>query len=302
MSYLNLGAIDIGSNSIRLLICQVVTEAGQTHFKKVAMTRLPVRLGADVFTGGEISRETGDRLVDAMRAFAAIMRVHGVSDYRACATSAMREASNAAEWIGRVDQEAGIVIEVIGGEEEATLISHAGLFDHLTTADPNLCYVDVGGGSTELTFLRDGEPEASRSFRLGTLRAMDSLDGDLVWKDLRAWLEGHADRTRGELALVGTGGNINKAHKLSGRKVNEPLSKQYLDRLSKKLSRMTNEQRVVELGLNRDRADVIVPALRIYRRVMRWTHATWIYVPRIGVPDGIVRELYFRKHPEAAGG
>ncbi|MGA1363419.1 MAG: exopolyphosphatase [Schleiferiaceae bacterium] len=296
MNVLTLGAIDIGSNSIRLLISHVIPTPTYTYYKKVSITRLPVRLGADVFTQGEISKETGYRLVDAMRAFAAIMRVNGVSDYRACATSAMREAKNSAKWIRRVRRATDIDIEVIDGEEEAKLVFHAKLFDRIHPEEPNLCFVDVGGGSTELTFFRDGQALASRSFPLGTVRLLNDADSATVWTDLQTWLEAEVAQLDGPVALVGAGGNINKAHKISGRPVEEPLSKQYLDRFSKQLEAMTADERVLQLGLNLDRADVIVPALRIYRRVLRWTHATWVYVPKIGVSDGIVRELYHRKH------
>ena len=296
MKFLTLGAIDIGSNSIRLLITHVIPTPTYTYYKKVSITRLPVRLGADVFTQGEISKETGYRLVDAMRAFAAIMRVNGATDFRACATSAMREAKNSSRWIRRVRRASGIEIEVIDGEEEAKLVFQAKLFDRIHPEEPNLCFVDVGGGSTELTFFCDGKAMASRSFPLGTVRHLGESEEEQVWSDLRAWLDVEVAQLDGPVALVGAGGNINKAHKISGRPVEEPLSKQYLDRFSKQLESMTADERVLQLGLNMDRADVIVPALRIYRRVLRWTNATWVYVPKIGVSDGIIRELYHRKY------
>ncbi len=296
MKFLTLGAIDIGSNSIRLLITHVIPTPTYTYYKKVSITRLPVRLGADVFTQGEISKETGYRLVDAMRAFAAIMRVNGATDFRACATSAMREAKNSSRWIRRVRRASGIEIEVIDGEEEAKLVFQAKLFDRIHPEEPNLCFVDVGGGSTELTFFCDGKAMSSRSFPLGTVRHLGESEEEQVWSDLRAWLDVEVSQLDGPVALVGAGGNINKAHKISGRPVEEPLSKQYLDRFSKQLESMTADERVLQLGLNMDRADVIVPALRIYRRVLRWTNATWVYVPKIGVSDGIIRELYHRKY------
>ena len=296
MKFLTLGAIDIGSNSIRLLITHVIPTPTYTYYKKVSITRLPVRLGADVFTQGEISKETGYRLVDAMRAFAAIMRVNGATDFRACATSAMREAKNSSRWIRRVRRASGIDIEVIDGEEEAKLVFQAKLFDRIHPEEPNLCFVDVGGGSTELTFFCEGKAMSSRSIPLGTVRHLGESEEEKVWSDLRAWLDVEVSQLDGPVALVGAGGNINKAHKISGRPVEEPLSKQYLDRFSKQLESMTADERVLQLGLNMDRADVIVPALRIYRRVLRWTNATWVYVPKIGVSDGIIRELYHRKY------
>jgi len=292
MNIVKIAAIDIGSNSLRLLVSNVIPTPEYTHYKKASMTRLPVRLGEDVFREGKISKETGDRLVDSMRAFAAIMKVNGVEAHRACATSAMREAKNAARWIRKVRRATGIQIEVIDGEEEARLIFHAKLFDKIQPEEENLLFIDVGGGSTELTFFHEGAPRESRSFPLGTVRSLNAVDSQREWATLEAWVKEHVGHYPGSVALVGSGGNINKAHKLSGRPISEPLSRQYLDRLSKQIEELTPDERVMQMGLNVDRADVIVPALAIYRRTMKWAGATWIYVPKIGVSDGMVRDTY----------
>ena len=296
MKIVKLAAIDIGSNSLRLLVSNVIPTPEYTHYKKASMTRLPVRLGEDVFRSGKISKETGDRLVESMRAFAAIMKVNGVQSYRACATSAMREAKNAARWIRKIRRATGIHIEIIEGELEAQLIYHAKLFDKIQPEEQHLLFIDVGGGSSELTFFTDGQAGESRSFPIGTVRSLNEVDSQREWATMQAWVESRVANLGGPVALVGSGGNINKAHKLSGRPISEPLSRQYLDRLSNQISGLTTEERVMQLGLNLDRADVIVPALSIYRRTMRWAGATWIYVPKIGVSDGMIRELYHREY------
>ncbi len=295
MKIIKLAAMDIGSNSLRLLVSNVIPTPEYTHYKKASMTRLPVRLGEDVFRTGKISTETGNRLVESMRAFAAIMRVNGVESYRACATSAMREAKNSARWIRKIRRATGIHMEVIDGELEAKLIYHAKLFDKIHPEERHLLFIDVGGGSTELTFFTEGSAGISRSFPIGTVRRLNELDSQREWATMQAWVESHVSLLDGPVALVGSGGNINKAHKLSGRPLSEPLSRQYLDRLSNQISGLSTEERVMQLGLNLDRADVIVPALSIYRRTMRWASATWIYVPKIGVSDGMIRELYHRQ-------
>ncbi|MDG1253081.1 MAG: exopolyphosphatase [Schleiferiaceae bacterium] len=294
MNIIKLAAIDIGSNSLRLLVSNVIPTPDYTHYKKASMTRLPVRLGEDVFKTGRISKETGDRLVESMRAFSAIMKVNGVESYRACATSAMREAKNKGRWIRKIRRVTGIQIEVIEGDEEAHLIYNAKLFDKIHPVESSLLFIDVGGGSTELTFFSDGQAGESRSFPIGTVRSLNAMDSEREWQTMQAWVEGQVRSLAASVALVGSGGNINKAHKLSGRPLSEPLSRQYLDRLSNQISALSTEERVMQMGLNLDRADVIVPALQIYRRTMKWAGATRIYVPKIGVSDGMIRELYHR--------
>ncbi|KAB2814721.1 Ppx/GppA phosphatase family protein [Phaeocystidibacter luteus] len=297
MKLKKLAAIDIGSNSIRLLITNVIHEPSKnyTYYKKSSMTRLPIRLGADSFTKGKISEANRKRMLEAMVAYRAIMDVHGVQDFRACATSAMREASNGDLVVEQVKKQTGIEIEIIDGMEEARLIFESKMFDRLEPEEDRFLYIDVGGGSTELTVLENREIVVSRSFKIGTVRLLNEMDDPAEWKEMKKWIEANV-KPGDDLAIIASGGNINKLHKMSGRKLTEPLTMRYLNSQDKLLSSYTRDERVTELGLNFDRADVIVHALRIYKTVMQWSHAKHMYVPKIGVSDGIVRDLYHRKY------
>lgn len=292
MNFLKLGAIDLGSNSIRCLVVNVIPTETYTHYKKASMTRLPVRLGADVFATGSISDETGDRLLHGLKAYSHIFQVHGVEGFRACATSAMREATNSAAWIETIRTETGIDVEVIDGQEEARLVFSSKIFDKIQPDESRFLFIDVGGGSTELTLFADGRAIDSISLPLGTVRRMAQGIPEGTWERMDAWIDGHAHPELGPLAAIGSGGNINKLYKLSGRQGGEPLSSVYLTQQIKALSGLTQDQLVLELGLNVDRADVLVPALEIYQRAMRRAGCRWIYVPKIGVADGIVRDVY----------
>jgi exopolyphosphatase/guanosine-5'-triphosphate,3'-diphosphate pyrophosphatase len=292
MNFLKLGAIDLGSNSIRCLVVNVIPTETYTHYKKASMTRLPVRLGADVFATGSISDETGDRLLHGLKAYSHIFQVHGVEGFRACATSAMREATNSAYWIETIRTETGIDVEVIDGQEEARLVFSSKLFDKIQPDESRFLFIDVGGGSTELTLFADGRAIDSISLPLGTVRRMAQGIPEGTWERMDAWIDRHAHPELGPLAAIGSGGNINKLYKLSGRQGGEPLSSIYLTQQIKALSGLTQDQLVLELGLNVDRADVLVPALEIYQCAMRRAGCRWIYVPKIGVADGIVRDVY----------
>ena len=294
MKYIKLAAIDIGSNSIRLLITNVIPTENYTYYQKVSMTRLPVRLGEDVFLTGKISDATTVRLLDAMIAYKYIMKVNGVEDFRACATSAMREAKNGKRLVRKILRKSGIKLELIDGEEEARLVFESKMFDKIQPTEKNFLYIDVGGGSTELTLWQNGEITNSKSFKVGTVRLLNNLVNDENWAEMKAWVQSVTQDVE-DLAMIGSGGNINKTHKMSGKQPNEPLSLQYLNSQLKKLKSLTAEQRVTELGLNFDRADVIVPALSIYNSVTSWAHAKRMYVPKIGVSDGIIRDLYHVK-------
>ncbi len=287
-----MGAIDIGSNSVRCLVTNVIPTPEFTHYKKASMTRLPVRLGQDVFSVGFISEVTGERLVTALKAYKHIMEVHGVTHFRACATSAMREASNSSFWRDRIKEETGISVDIIDGQEEARLVFSAKMFDKITPAESHFLFVDVGGGSTELTLFKDGAPVDSISLPLGTVRMMAQGVSEEVWIAMDEWLDRKRAQVEGDIATIGSGGNINKIYKLSGRMGGEPLSLVYLERQAKYLAGFSPEEMMVQLGLNIDRADVIVSAMGIYIRAMKKVHSRWMYVPKIGVSDGIVRELY----------
>lgn len=295
MKITRIAAIDIGSNSLRLLITNIIYSEDYTHYKKVSITRLPVRLGKDVFSSGEISKKSGKRLVDSMRAFGAIMRVNDIEDYRACATSAMRESKNRKYWLKEIKKETGLDIEIIDGEEEARLVFKAKLFDKIQPSEKNLLFVDVGGGSTELTLFQDHQPVLSKSFQLGTVRILLSGKQSENWSDLKSWISDHVNVLNVNLAIIGSGGNINKVHKMSNKSIDEPLSLNYINHLHGVLTKMDHPQRITSLGLNIDRADVIIPALEIFQKIMELSGAKKVYVPKIGLSDGIVRDLYRRK-------
>ncbi|RZJ72920.1 ethanolamine ammonia-lyase reactivating factor EutA [Flavobacterium sp.] len=287
-------AIDIGSNAIRLLVANIVEEEGkETQFSKSSLVRVPIRLGQDVFTKGEISEENIARMVDAMSAYKLLMKVHKVEKYMACATSAMREADNAKEVVERISRESGIDIEIIDGKKEAAIIASTDLHFLLKT-DNTYLYVDVGGGSTEFSLFSNGKIVASKSFRIGTVRFINNMVHESVWPEIESWIREHTAGYE-NISLIGSGGNINKIFKLSGKLQEKPLSYMYLNSQYSVMNAMSYEQRISDLGLNADRADVIIPALQIYLNAMKWSGARNIYVPKIGLSDGIIKALYYGK-------
>jgi len=289
-----LAAIDIGSNAMRLLISNVVEQEGkEPQFNKSSLVRVPIRLGQDAFTVGEISEENIDRMVDAMKAFNLLMKVHKVERYMAFATSAMREAYNAKEVVALIKKKADIKIEIIDGKKEAAIIASTDLH-HLIKTDETYLFVDVGGGSTEFTLFSDGKLVNSRSFKAGTVRLLNNMVHDVVWDEIEKWIKTNtADYD--EVTLIGSGGNINKLFKMSGKQQEKPLSYIYINSQYAFLNSLTYEQRIAELGLNSDRADVIIHATRIYLNAMKWSGARQIYVPKIGLSDGIVKAMYYGK-------
>jgi exopolyphosphatase / guanosine-5'-triphosphate,3'-diphosphate pyrophosphatase len=287
-------AIDIGSNAMRLLIANIVEEEGkETQFSKSSLVRVPIRLGQDAFTVGEISPENIERMCDAMKAFNLLMKVHKVECYKAFATSAMREAYNAKEVVALIKKKADIKIEIIDGKKEAAIIASTDLH-HLLKTDETYLFVDVGGGSTEFTLFSNGKMVNSRSFKAGTVRLLNEMVHDVVWEEIEKWIKiNTADYE--EVTLIGSGGNINKLFKMSGKQQDKPLSYIYINSQYAYLSSLSYEQRISQLGLNSDRADVIVPATRIYLNAMKWSGARQIYVPKIGLSDGIVKAMYYGK-------
>ncbi|NUY79711.1 rod shape-determining protein [Flavobacterium sp. MAH-1] len=287
-------AIDIGSNAVRLLVANIIEEAGkETQFTKSSLVRVPIRLGQDVFTKGEISEENIVRMCDAMKAYKLLMKVHKVEKYMACATSAMREADNGKEVVERIAKESGVDIEIIDGKKEAAIIASTDLHFLLKTENTYL-YVDVGGGSTEFSLFSNGKIVASKSFRIGTVRFINHMVHESVWIEIEAWIREHSV-DYDNISLIGSGGNINKIFKLSGKLQEKPLSYMYLNSQYSLMNSMSYEQRISELGLNADRADVIIPALQIYLNAMKWSGARNIYVPKIGLSDGIIKALYYGK-------
>jgi exopolyphosphatase/guanosine-5'-triphosphate,3'-diphosphate pyrophosphatase len=287
-------AIDIGSNAMRLLVTNIVEQKDcVTQFNKSALVRVPIRLGQDAFTVGTISNENIERMVEAMQAFKLLMNVHKVEKYQACATSALREATNGNEVIAIVKKRADINIAIIDGKKEAAIIAASDLTRFITT-DKAFLYVDVGGGSTEFSLFFEGKIKASKSFRIGTVRLLNNMVADIVWEEIEEWIKSNT-ASYDNLTLIGSGGNINKLFKLSEKNQDKPLSYMYLQAQYQKLNSMTYEQRIADLGLNPDRADVIIPATRIYLNAMKWSGARSIYVPKIGLSDGIVKAMYYGK-------
>jgi exopolyphosphatase/guanosine-5'-triphosphate,3'-diphosphate pyrophosphatase len=276
-----------------LLINNVIEQKDKpTLFKKSELVRVPVRLGEDSFLRGEISENSMKRLVKTMQSFDLLMQVYGVEKYMACATSALREAKNGQEVIEKIQRESNINIEIIDGKREAAIIASTDLKDVIKT-DRLYLYVDVGGGSTEFTIFDKGAPIVSRSFEIGTVRILNNLVKDTVWDDIKAWIASHVGQDR-LVEIIGSGGNINKLHKMSGRKIGQPLSYIWLNAQYHFLNSMEYEDRIAELGLNQDRADVIIPATKIFLNAAKWSRAKKIHVPKIGLADGMIKTLYYQ--------
>ncbi len=285
------GAIDIGSNAIRLLIATVIEKEGTApQFKKTSLVRLPIRLGADVFLEGRISDLNYSRMEDAMKAFSLIMKSHKVIDYRACATSAMREAKNGSEVAQKLLEATGIKIQIIDGNDEAAIIASTDLKD-LISENRTFLYVDVGGGSTEFTVFSKGKSMASKSFQLGTVRIINDMIRDTIWDEVKTWITTHTNEYS-KIDVIGSGGNINSIYRFSEKKIGQPLSYFFLAHFYDEIRDYTYHERIFELKMNPDRADVIVPATRIYLSAMKWSKAKNIYVPKIGLADGIIKSLY----------
>jgi exopolyphosphatase/guanosine-5'-triphosphate,3'-diphosphate pyrophosphatase len=285
-------AIDIGSNAMRLLIMNIIEQKGkEVQFNKSALIRVPIRLGQDAFTVGEISEENIDRMIDAMKAFKLLMKVYKVEKYMACATSAMREAYNGKEVTEIIKKKADIKIEIIDGKKEAAIIASSDLHQFIKTNE-NYLYVDVGGGSTEFSLFSDGKMVVSKSFKNGTVRLLNNMVNEIVWQEIEKWIKTNTEGLD-NIIMIGSGGNINKTFKLSGKMQDKPLTYKYLKTQFDYFNSLTYEQRIAELGLNTDRADVIIPALTIYLSAMKWSGANHIYVPKIGLSDGIVKAMYF---------
>ncbi|MFC0514967.1 exopolyphosphatase [Mucilaginibacter angelicae] len=282
-------AIDIGSNAVRLLIADIIQNTGSVSFKKNTLIRVPLRLGDDAFIQQHISEKKATELVKSMVAFRNLMDVYKVTDYLAFATSAMREAKNGEEVVKLIKEEANIDIEIVHGSKEASIIyaSHA---DQNIDKSKNYLYIDVGGGSTELSLFSAGEMIVSRSFNIGTIRILDNQDTEETWNEMKDFVR---DNTRNfkQLSGIGTGGNINKLFRLSEEKEDMPLTFAKLRSLYTYLSSFSLKDRINVLGLNQDRADVIIPACEIYLTLMKNANIKNIYVPRVGLVDGIIQTL-----------
>lgn len=285
-------AIDIGSNAMRILIANVIEEDNKpTQFNKSHLVRVPIRLGQDAFTVGEISEDNAERMIKAMQAFKLLMEVYKVEKFAACATSAMREAFNGRELVEEIAQKTGIEIDIIDGKTEAAIISNSELATYIKDDDHYL-YVDVGGGSTEFTLFSKGKQVVSKSFKNGTVRLLNDMVHETVWHEIEKWIKQHT-QDLDKIEIIGSGGNINKVFKMSGKNQERPLTQSYLNQQLKYLNTLSYEERISNLGLNTDRADVIIPAIKIYAHAMKWSNAKHLYVPKIGLSDGIVKAMYY---------
>ena len=283
-------AIDIGSNAVRLLIANVIKIENKILFQKNSLIRSPVRLGEDSFTLGEISDKSIKRVIKTMKAFKLLMDVHDVSHYKAFATSALREANNSLHVVKMIKKKTRIKVEIIDGIKEAEIISYSKISDFINTQKTFL-FVDVGGGSTEFTFINEGKNIISKSFKIGTVRVINNLVDDRVWIAIKNWIKKNSKKYD-KITLMGSGGNINKLFRLSNIKDGKPLSKIKLNQLYMDLFSLSYEERIISYGLNTDRADVIVPAAKIYLKALEWSGGQKIYVPSFGLSDGMIKYIY----------
>ncbi|MDZ4810723.1 MAG: exopolyphosphatase [Bacteroidota bacterium] len=288
---MRLAAIDIGSNAARLLITDVISGPQDVpDFIKTVLVRVPLRLGFDVFDKGEISPAKVEKIVKTIKAYKLLLEVYEVKHLKACATSAMRDAVNAKEIIKKVKAETGIEIKVISGDQEASFIYENHVAENMTTEESYL-YIDVGGGSTELTFFSDGKMVFKKSFNIGTIRLLKNQVEEATWDEMKEFIR---SKTKGyhHVTAIGSGGNINKVFSISKRKDGKPLTLELLRDYYKEFSNLSVQQRISLHKLREDRADVIVPALLIYINIMRWAEAVEIFVPKIGLADGLIHNLY----------
>ena len=288
---MRLAAIDIGSNAARLLISDVVKgPQGNPEFIKAALVRAPLRLGFEVFDKGEIPPNKVEKVIKTLKSYKLLLDVYEVKHVKACATSAMRDAINGGDIIRKVKAETGIEIKIISGQEEASLIYENHIAENMRKEESYL-YIDVGGGSTELTFFSDGKLVFKESFNIGTIRLLKNQVSEATWDEMKEFIK---ERTKGyhHVTAIGSGGNINKVFSLSKRKEGKPLALELLRDYFKEFSNLSLNQRMTLYHLREDRADVIVPALLIYINVMRWADTEEIYIPKIGLADGLIHTLY----------
>ena len=284
-------AIDIGSNGVRMLISNVITtRSSKVFFQKNSLVRVPIRLGEDSFTSGNISDINLKRLIKAINAFKLIMKVHNVSFYKAYATSALRDASNSKHVVNKVLKKCNINIEIIDGIKEAKIISKSSV-SNIIKPDIIFLSIDVGGGSTEFSFIKNGKTISSKSFKLGTIRLLKGKVTDQIWDEAKTWILKNI-KNYNKITLLGSGGNINKIFSLSNTKEGKPMSRITFNKIFKQLETINYHDRMVKYSLNPDRADVILPASKIFLKAFEWTSASKIYVPRLGLSDGIIKDIH----------
>ncbi|MEZ5335841.1 MAG: exopolyphosphatase [Methanolobus sp.] len=289
-------AIDIGSNAVRLLLSRVDTEGIEPVYEKISLVRMPIRLGADVFVHNNISQEKVSKLVNTMIGFSYLMDAYEPIDYMACATSAMREAENGEEIVSLIKEKSGIDLNIISGRKEAKIIYSNRMEKMIGNVDSTYLHIDVGGGSTEIILFKGKEVFAYRSFNIGTIRILEGMVTKEDWKEMRKWVKTVTRKHQPDYA-IGSGGNIGKLFRMSGKKDGKLLKATDILELKKYLKGFSLEQRITKLGLRPDRADVIVPASKIYYSVMKWGDIDYMHVPRLGLADGIIHVLY-KKHKD----
>ncbi|HCN47690.1 MAG TPA: exopolyphosphatase [Chryseobacterium sp.] len=287
---MKIAAIDIGSNAARLLINEVKINNKKPEFIKLNLLRIPLRLGMDVFTIGKIGPEREKMVIDSMKIFSDLMKIYNVDHYRACATSAMRDAANGNEIISQVKKTSGINIEIISGDEEATLIYENHVAEGLDK-DFAYLYIDVGGGSTELTFYENGKMVYERSFNIGTIRLLNNLVTTDNWKEMKEEIRKNINSKK-PIVAIGSGGNINKVFSMSKTKDGKPMSLSHLKKVYKEFNDLSVEERMTKYSLREDRADVLVHALNIFNNIMSWSDINRIFVPKISVADGLIQNIY----------
>jgi len=277
---LKLAVIDIGSNAIRFQISTVLASGPKVLFKKLEYIRFPLRLGHDIFSTGKISKESIVKFMKLMNAYKTMLELYEADDYMFCATSAMREAENGRKLVEKVYNELGITIQLISGKEEADLTNRA-ISSYLT--DHTYLHIDVGGGSTELNLYVHGKKIKTRSFKVGSVRVLERSDLPVMWTDMEKWIKSNVKKSYGRVIAVGTGGNISKIFELAKKRPGKTISIKTVKEVRNKIEGLTMDQRIYELQMNPDRADVIVPASNIYIKVMEWAHAQSIIVPDVGL-------------------
>lgn len=289
-----LAAIDIGSNAVRLLITSIRINKSETKFKKISLVRVPLRLGEDVFSKGKISDKKLKKLQKTLKAFKILMQMHEVYMFKAVATSAMREAENSTKIIEDIFKKLNIKIDLISGKKEALMIANVFLNSMENLAN-NYLYVDVGGGSTELNLISKNKIIDTKSFKIGTVRTLNNITKDISWHNFKNWIENNSKLYK-NIVVIGSGGNASKILKISKKNINEVISINELEEINSLVKSMSFEDRIFKLQLNADRADVIIPAINIYLKSLKYSKSKSFIVPRIGLADGVIRHIHLNNN------
>ena len=289
-----LAAIDIGSNAVRLLITSIRINKSDTKFKKISLVRVPLRLGEDVFSKGKISDKKLKKLQKTLKAFKILMQMHEVYMFKAVATSAMREAENSTKIIEDIFKKLNIKIDLISGKKEALMIANVFLNSMENLAN-NYLYVDVGGGSTELNLISKNKIIDTKSFKIGTVRTLNNITKDISWHNFKNWIENNSKLYK-NIVVIGSGGNASKILKISKKNINEVISINELEEINSLVKSMSFEDRIFKLQLNADRADVIIPAINIYLKSLKYSKSKSFIVPRIGLADGVIRHIHLNNN------